>query len=82
MAGIEQLLIADDGWAIASHIALSVLMALFPFLIIVTALAGFLGTKELADQAAQLLLDAWPRQVANRSPRKSIMCSPPRAATC
>ncbi len=56
--------IADDGWAIASHIALSVLMALFPFLIIVTALAGFLGTKELADQAAQLLLDTWPRQVA------------------
>ena len=32
--------IADDGWAIASHIALSTLMALFPFLIVVTALAG------------------------------------------
>ena len=31
----------DDGWAIASHIALSTLMALFPFLIVVTALAGF-----------------------------------------
>jgi uncharacterized BrkB/YihY/UPF0761 family membrane protein len=27
----------DDGWAIASHIALSVLMALFPFLIVVAA---------------------------------------------
>jgi membrane protein len=25
--------LADDGWAIASHIALSTLMALFPFLI-------------------------------------------------
>ena len=33
---------ADDGWAIASHIALSALMSLFPFLIFVTALAGFL----------------------------------------
>ena len=30
----------DDGWALASHVALSGLMALFPFLIVVTALAG------------------------------------------
>ncbi len=55
---------AADGWAIASHIALSTLMALFPFLIVVTALAGFLGSKELADQAAQILLDAWPKVVS------------------
>jgi membrane protein len=56
---------ADDGWAIASHIALSTLMALFPFLIVVTALAGFFfGSKELADEAARLLLEAWPAQVA------------------
>jgi membrane protein len=56
--------LAADGWAIASHIALSTLMALFPFLIVVTALAGFLGSKELADQAAQMLLDAWPVEVS------------------
>jgi membrane protein len=56
--------IAADGWAIASHIALSTLMALFPFLIVVTALAGFFGSKELADQAAQILLDAWPTEVS------------------
>jgi membrane protein len=56
---------ADDGWAIASHIALSTLMALFPFLIIVTALAGFFfGSKDLADEAAKLLLEAWPKAVA------------------
>ena len=56
---------ADDGWAIASHIALSTLMAMFPFLIVVTALAGFfLGSKELADEAAKILLEAWPQQVA------------------
>ena len=35
--------LADDGWAIASHIALSTLMALFPFLIVLTSLAGFFG---------------------------------------
>src|SRR5437660_1507304 len=34
--------LADDGWAIASHIALSTLMALFPFLIVLGPL--FLGT--------------------------------------
>src|ERR1700749_3908252 len=56
--------LADDGWAIASHIALSTLMALFPFLIVLTALAGFFGSKELADQAASLFLQTWPQQVA------------------
>jgi membrane protein len=57
--------LADDGWAIASHIALSTLMALFPFLIVVTALAGFFfGSQELADEAARLLLEAWPKEVA------------------
>ena len=57
--------LADDGWAIASHIALSTLMALFPFLIVLTSLAGFFGSKELADQAAELLLQVWPQQVAD-----------------
>ncbi|HVV39897.1 MAG TPA: YihY/virulence factor BrkB family protein [Nitrobacter sp.] len=57
--------LADDGWAIASHIALSTLMALFPFLIVLTSLAGFVGSKELADQAASLMLQIWPVQVAN-----------------
>jgi membrane protein len=58
--------LADDGWAIASHIALSTLMALFPFLIVLTSLAGFFfGSKELADQAAGLFLQTWPHQVAD-----------------
>jgi len=57
--------LADDGWAIASHIALSALMALFPFLIVLTSLAGFFGSKELADQAAVLMLQVWPKQVAD-----------------
>jgi membrane protein len=57
--------LADDGWAIASHIALSTLMALFPFLIVLTSLAAFFGSKELADQAAELLLQTWPQQVAD-----------------
>ncbi len=54
----------DDGWAIASYIALSTLMALFPFLILVTTLAAYLGSRNLADEVANLLLDTWPSEVA------------------
>jgi membrane protein len=56
--------VAHDGWAIASHIALSALMSLFPFLIVVTAVAGLFGSAELADEVARLLLEAWPSEVA------------------
>jgi len=55
---------ADDGWAIASHIALSTLMAMFPFFLVLTALAGMIGSQGLADEAANLLLEAWPEEVA------------------
>src|SRR5262245_26132418 len=56
---------ANDGWALASHIALSALMALFPFLIVVTALAAtFFGSKQLADEVARILLETWPSEVA------------------
>ncbi len=54
----------DDGWAIASHISLSILMAVFPFLIVVTAIAGVIGSTNLADEVARLIFAAWPRQVA------------------
>ena len=57
---------ANEGWAIASHIALSALMALFPFLIFVTALAATIfGSQQLADETAQILLEAWPGEVAD-----------------
>lgn len=56
--------IDHDGWAIASHIALSALTALFPFLIIVTAMGGIFGSADLADEATRLVLEAWPREVA------------------
>jgi membrane protein len=54
----------DDGWAIASHIALSILMSLFPFLIFVTSLAAFAGAGDLADAAVRILFETWPEQVA------------------
>ena len=59
-----QRFVLHDGWAIASHIALSVLTSLFPFLILLTALAPLFGSAPLADEAANLILEAWPKEVA------------------
>lgn len=53
-----------DAWAIASHIALSLLMALFPFLIVLTALASLIGQTVLAGEAVDIVLDGWPKEVA------------------
>ncbi len=57
---------ADDGWAIASHIALSVLMSMFPFLILVTSIAGFIGSEDLAAEVARMIIAAWPREVSSQ----------------
>ncbi|WP_454289255.1 YihY/virulence factor BrkB family protein [Rhizobium arsenicireducens] len=54
----------DDGWAMASHVALSALLAVFPFLIFGTALAGFLGADSFADTAVHLIFDTWPESIA------------------
>ncbi len=65
VAGLAaQRFVAHDGWAIASHIALSTLTSLFPFLILLAALAGLFGTQSLADEAGNLIFDAWPREIA------------------
>lgn len=54
----------DDGWAMASHVALSALLAVFPFLIFGTALAGFLGADQFAETAVHLIFDTWPETIA------------------
>jgi len=54
----------DDGWALASHLALSTLLALFPFLIFATSLASFLGAQAFADTAVHLVFDTWPDEIA------------------
>jgi membrane protein len=60
----SQRFVAHDGWAIASHIALSILTSLFPFLILLTAVASLFGSESLADEAGTLLLEAFPTEVA------------------
>ncbi len=54
----------DDGWAMASHLAITSLMALFPFLIFATTLGSFLGAQAFADTAVHLVFDTWPDQIA------------------
>lgn len=54
----------DDGWAMASHVALSALLAVFPFLIFGTALASFLGADSFAETAVHLIFDTWPEAIA------------------
>jgi membrane protein len=55
---------ADDGWAMASHVSLSLLMALFPFLIFVASFAGTLGDAGLANRVAEMVFATWPENVA------------------
>jgi membrane protein len=42
---------------------MSVLFSMFPFLILVTALASLFGSGSLADEAADIILEAWPEEV-------------------
>ncbi|MEL6920130.1 MAG: YihY/virulence factor BrkB family protein [Pseudomonadota bacterium] len=53
-----------DGWAMASHVALSTLLAIFPFLIFATTLATFLGADAFAEVAVHLVFDTWPERIA------------------
>ncbi|MDQ0315170.1 membrane protein [Amorphus orientalis] len=56
---------SDDGWAIASHVALSMLLSLFPFLVILGTLAAMVGSREMAMEATSLVLSTWPKGVAD-----------------
>lgn len=62
----------DDGWAMASHLAISALMAIFPFLIFATTLAGFLGARAFAETAVHLVFDTWPEQIAEPIAREVV----------
>ncbi len=56
--------VEDDGFAMASHVALSTLLAVFPFLIFGTALASFLGASQFSSTAVHLIFDTWPETIA------------------
>ncbi|TDK45137.1 YihY/virulence factor BrkB family protein [Antarcticimicrobium luteum] len=52
------------GWVMSSHVAMSLMMALFPFVLFVVALAGFLSRDVPVDDLFELLFGSWPEEVA------------------
>lgn len=54
----------DDGAAIASHLALSVLLSLFPFLLVVSALVSLWADRELTDRIFGFILQNWPLETS------------------
>src|SRR4029079_7772347 len=60
-----------DRLAMASHVALSLVIALFPFLICVAALAAFLGAGRISTHIVHLLFDFWPEGVAGPLAREA-----------
>ncbi len=57
--------IYDDGFYMASALAFSIILAIFPFIIFMTAMAGFLGGQELAKILTVRLFDVMPEEVAS-----------------
>lgn len=56
-------LFADEAIPLAGNIAFRTLFSLFPFLIFLTALAGFLGTEDLVERVVNYLLSVAPEQL-------------------
>jgi membrane protein len=56
-------LFADEAIPLAGNIAFRLIFSIFPFLIFLTALAGFFGSKELAESVVNYLLSVAPEQL-------------------
>ena len=50
----------DSGLVIASNVALSLLLSLFPFLMLVASLVRYFGGAELTEDVVGLVLNTWP----------------------
>ena len=78
--GIEAVrrLFADEAIPLAGNIAFRVLFSLFPFLIFLTALAGFFGNENLAEKVVVFLLSVAPEQLIHplASEIRSILTVP------
>jgi membrane protein len=78
--GVEALrrLFADEAVPLAGNIAFRTLFSLFPFLIFLTALAGFFGNENLAEKVVTFLLSVAPEQLVRplASEIRSILTVP------
>jgi membrane protein len=59
-----RLVMADEGVELSGYIAFTAFFSLFPFLIFLAALAGFLGDRETADDFIAAMFDLLPDDVA------------------
>jgi membrane protein len=57
-------LLRHEGFELSGYIAFTAILALFPFLIFLTALAGFLGDASSADRVIATLFELAPPEVA------------------
>jgi membrane protein len=59
-----RLVMVDEGLVLAGYIAFTAFLSLFPFLIFLAALAGFLGDPETADSFIRAMFEFMPDDVA------------------
>ncbi len=59
-----RLVMEDEGLELSGYIAFTAFLALFPFLIFLAALAGFLGDQDTADGFIQAMFEFMPADVA------------------
>jgi membrane protein len=73
-----QRLFADEAISLAGNIAFRTLFSIFPFLIFLTALAGFFGNDALAEKVVTFLLSVAPEQLVKPLAREihSILTVP------
>jgi membrane protein len=56
-------MVADEAMPLAGNIAFRMMFSAFPFLIFLTAIAGFIGSESWVEQTVQLLLSVAPENV-------------------
>src|ERR1041384_5740588 len=72
-------LFTDEAIPLAGNIAFRILFSLFPFLIFLTALAGFFGSDDLAARIVNYMLSVAPTElVAPIAPEIQSILSRPR----
>jgi len=62
VAGMQ--LMKHEGFELSGYIAFTAILALFPFLIFLTALAGFIGDTDSADRVISTLFELSPQDIA------------------
>ena len=59
-----RLVMVDEGLELSGYIAFAAFLSLFPFLIFLAALAGFLGDRQTANEFVQSMFHFMPKDVA------------------